>query len=180
MPSVSAHAARSISEKNKKNNKKNQTFFKVNSPSTQHNLVLLQHRYSASVRGASPLPQGFLCPLTSAPFGHDHQRRHAEQRRLAPGDPTAAPPGRRRHPAGHRPDSVYHATDRWDREKPGDIIAGIFHPPIIHSFLLLLRGWRHRAFLKGHQLTVHGSSPSMSPALLLWPLQNVGIIVWPH
>lgn len=119
---------------------KNNTFFQVNSLSTQHNLVLLQHRYSAPVSRASPLPQGFRCPLTSAPFGHDHQRRRAEQRRLAPGDPTAAPPGHRRHPAGHRPHSVYHAGDRPDREKPGDMIAGIFRPPIIRSFLLLLRG----------------------------------------
>lgn len=88
----------------------------LNPPSTRHHLVPLQHRYSAPIGGAAPLPQGFLCPLTSAPFGHDHQRRHAEQRRLAPGDPTPAPPGRRRHPAGDRPDSVDHATDRWDRE----------------------------------------------------------------
>lgn len=68
--------------------------------------------YSAPIGGAAPLPQGFLCPLTSAPFGHDHQRRRAEQRRLAPGDPAPAPPSRRRHPAGGRPDSVDHATDR--------------------------------------------------------------------
>lgn len=123
-----------------KKQQKTNTFFQVNSLSTQHNLVLLQHRYSAPVNGASPLPQGFRCPLTSAPFGHDHQRRRAEQRRLAPGDPTAAPPGHRRHPAGHRPHSVYHAGDRPDRENPGDMIAGIFRPPIIRSFLLLLRG----------------------------------------
>lgn len=153
MPSVSGHAARSISGgKQQKNN----TFFQVNSLSTQYNLVLSQHRYSAAVSGASPLPQGFRCPLTSAPFGHDHQRRRAEQRRLAPGDPTAAPPGHRRHPAGHRPHSVYHAGDRPDREKRGDMITGIFRPPIIRSFLLLLRGWRHRAFLKGHQFCCAG------------------------
>lgn len=69
------------------------------------------HHLSAD-GGEAALPPGFLCPLTSAPFGHDHQRRRAEQRRLAPGDPTPAPPGRRRHPVGDRPDSVDHATDR--------------------------------------------------------------------
>lgn len=77
-----------------------------------HPLVPLRHRHSAPIGGEAALPSGFLCPLTSAPFGHDHQRRRAEQRRLAPGDPTPAPPGRRRHPAGDRPDSVDHATDR--------------------------------------------------------------------
>lgn len=69
---------------------------------------------SAHQQTSSPLAQGILCPLTSAPFGHNNQRRHAEQRRLAPRYPASAPPGRGRHPAGDRPDGIYHDTDGWD------------------------------------------------------------------
>ncbi len=85
----------------------------------------------------SPTPAntaGILSPLTSAPFGHDNQRRRAEQRRLAPRDPASAPPGRGRHPAGDRPDSVDHDTDGRESEYTGDIILGIIPSPREHPF----------------------------------------------
>ena len=69
-----------------------------------------------------------LCPLTRGPFGHDNQRRHAEQRRLAPRYPARAPPGHRRHPAGDRPGSVNHDMDRRERGYSGDITLGILRP----------------------------------------------------
>lgn len=90
-------------------------------------------------QSSSPLAQEMVCPLTSAPLGHNNQRRRAEQRRLAPRDPASAPPGRGRHPAGDGPDGVYHdAKRRRDGERSGDIIPGILHPRCIRSFLLPL------------------------------------------
>ncbi len=89
--------------------------------------------FSPHQRASSPPALGVLCPLTSAPFGHDNQRRHAEQDRLAARYPATAPPDRRRHPAGDRPSSVYHDTDRRESERTGDIILGILHPGYIRS-----------------------------------------------
>ena len=86
-----------------------------------------------------PLARVFVFPLTSAPFGHDNQRRHAEQHRLAPGYPAAAAAGRRRHPAGDgSSSSLHHAADTYERLYAGGIIPGIFHPGNVRSPLLLL------------------------------------------
>lgn len=111
-----------------------------------------QQRTYRSVRSDA---LGILCPLTCAPFGHDHQRRHAEQHRLAPRDPAPAPPNRGRHPAGDRPGGVYHDANKRERVTPGDIILGIFpspspppppppHPGYIRSLLLPLPALRQK------------------------------------
>lgn len=103
---------------------------------TRHSLVLFPPAHTQ--QSSSPLAQQMMCPLTSAPLGHNNQRRRAEQRRLAPRDPASAPPGRGRHPAGDGPDGVYHDAERRDGERSGDIIPGILHPGCIRSFLLPL------------------------------------------
>lgn len=69
-----------------KKQQKNNTIFQVNSLSTQHNLVLLQHRYSAPNKRSIPAPTGISVPTY--------------ERSVRPRSPVptrrAAPPGTRR------------------------------------------------------------------------------------
>lgn len=100
-----------------------------------------------------------MCPLTSAPLGHDDERRGAQQRRLTPRDPASAPPGRGRHPAGDGPDCVYHDAEMRDFVRRGDMVVDILHPGCIRSFLLPLPASPVKTrdvtarFLKGHRFT---------------------------
>lgn len=106
-----------------------------------------------------------LCPLTSAPLGHDDERRGAEQRRLTPSDPASAPPGRGRHPAGDGPDCVNHDAEMRDFVRRGDMVVDILHPRCIRSFLLPLPASLVKTcdvtarFLKGHRFTRTSTHP---------------------
>lgn len=113
----------------------------TNTRTRTHDIPLSSFHHCSAAhtqQSSSPLAQEMVCPLTSAPLGHNNQRRRAEQRSLAPRDPASAPPGRGRHPAGDGPDGVYHDAERRDGERSGDIIPGILHPRCIRSFLLPL------------------------------------------